>query len=159
MTSHPITRRGFVGAAIALPIIGAVVAIRPASAGGEIHMGAIPGVAAQGFDVVAYVETGRAQAGSPAFTHAWKGAVWRFASAARRDAFAAAPDRYAPAYGGHCAWAASQGYKASGDPRHWRLVNGRLFLNYNAEVHERWQRDIASFVAAADAGWPRLSGM
>jgi hypothetical protein len=154
--SHP-SRRALAASAFAVLMAG-LFASRSADAGQEIFTGTIPGVAAGGFDVVAYFETRRPERGSPAFSHVWKGAEWRFASAARRDAFAAAPERFAPAYGGHCSWAASQGYKASGDPRQWRIVNGRLFLNYNAEVHQRWQKDIAGFVRAADDQWPRIAG-
>jgi hypothetical protein len=151
-----ISRRALAATALALLAVG-VFGRRPVSAGQEIFMGALPGVAAGGFDVVAYVEARRPERGSPAFTHQWKGAEWRFASAARRDAFAADPDRFAPAYGGHCSWAAAQGYKASGDPRQWRIVNGRLYLNYNADVHKTWQTDIAGFVRAADSNWPRIA--
>jgi YHS domain-containing protein len=129
----------------------------PASAR-DIHIGSKPGVAADGYDVVAYFTLSRPVEGSANWTHDWRGVTWRFASAAHRDAFAANPERYAPAYGGHCSWAASQGYKASGDPMHWRIVDGRLFLNYNRQVHARWLRDVPGFVKAADANWPRIGG-
>lgn len=156
MPNSILNRRTVAVAAVGALLVG-VVGQRPVSAGQDIFFGAIPGVAANGFDVVAYFETRRPERGSPGFTHVWKGATWRFATAARRDAFAAQPERYAPAYGGHCSWAASQGYKASGDPRHWRIVDGRLFLNYNADVHARWQKDIQGFVRAADGNWPRIA--
>jgi hypothetical protein len=122
----------------------------------ETFTGIIPGVGAGGHDVVAYFNAGRPVVGSPAIVHAWGGAVWRFANAANRDAFAASPDRYAPAYGGHCAWAAAQGYKAKGDPRHWAIVDGRLFLNYNASVHRTWRADIPRLVVDADRQWGEL---
>jgi hypothetical protein len=35
----------------------------------------------------------------------WKDAKWRFASAEHRDFFEANPEKYAPRYGGYCAWA------------------------------------------------------
>lgn len=123
----------------------------------EIYTRPLSSLAAGGYDVVAYFSEGAPVAGSPAFVHRWKGATWRFASAANRDAFALAPERYAPAYGGHCAWAASQGYRAAGDPRQWRIVEGRLFLNYDANVHRTWQNNIAGFIAAADRHWPALA--
>jgi hypothetical protein len=93
--------------------------IAPAS-GSAVYTDIIRGTGAGGFDVVAYVNAGRPVQGSAQITHVWNGAIWRFASAANRDAFAAEPERFAPAYGGHCAWAAAQGYKAKGDPRHWK---------------------------------------
>ena len=114
------------------------------------------GLAAQGYDVVAYFVDGRAVEGSDEFETSWHGATWRFASAAHRDLFTADPARYAPQYGGYCAWAVSQGYVADGDPEQWKIVDGRLFLNYNREVQQRWEADIAALVAKADGNWPRL---
>ena len=115
------------------------------------------GVAVRGTDVVAYVTEGRPVAGRAEFTHAWRGADWRFASAANRDRFAADPDRYAPAYGGFCAYAVSEGYTAPIDPAAWRIVDGRLYLNYDRSVQRRWERDIPGRIARADANWPRLA--
>lgn len=128
------------------------------AAGPEIYTGTLTSLAAGGYDVVAYFTEGRPVRGSASHSHQWKGATWRFASAAARDTFAANPERYAPAYGGHCSWAASQGYRAAGDPRHWRIVDGRLFMNYNASVHRTWLTDPAGFVRSADRNWPSLSG-
>ena len=67
------------------------------------------------------------------------------------------PGAYAPAYGGFCAWALSQGYTAPTDPVAWRMVEGRLFLNYDRAIQRRWERDIPGFIALGDANWPRLS--
>lgn len=140
------------GATLAVPIGTRLMAQAPAPA-----VNAEDGVAVRGTDVVAYFAEGRAVAGSPAFTHAWRGATWRFASAANRDLFAADPGRYAPAYGGFCAFAVSEGYTAPIDPQAWRIVDGRLFLNYDQAIKRRWERDIPGRVARADANWPRLS--
>ena len=115
------------------------------------------GVAVRGTDVVAYVTEGRPVAGRAEFTHAWRGADWRFASAANRDRFAADPERHVPAYGGFCAYAVSEGYTAPIDPAAWRIVNGRLYLNYDRSVQRRWERDIPGRIARADANWPRLA--
>lgn len=115
------------------------------------------GVAVRGTDVVAYVTEGRPVAGRAEFTHAWRGADWRFASAANRDRFAADPERHVPAYGGFCAYAVSEGYTAPIDPAAWRIVDGRLYLNYDRSVQRRWERDIPGRIARADANWPRLA--
>jgi YHS domain-containing protein len=114
------------------------------------------GVAIRGTDPVAYHTTGRPTPGRPEFTHAWRGATWRFASAANRDLFAADPERYAPAYGGFCAWAVAQGYTAPIDPAAWRIVDGRLYLNYDRSIQRRWERDIPGFIRSANGHWPRL---
>jgi len=115
------------------------------------------GIAVRGTDVVAYVAEGRPAPGRAEFTHAWQGATWRFASAANRDRFTAEPTRYAPAYGGFCAYAVSEGYTAPIDPAAWKIVDGRLFLNYDRAVQRRWERDIPGRIARADANWPRLA--
>ena len=72
--------------------------------------------------------------GERKFTHKWMGTEWRFASAKHRDLFAENPEKYAPQYGGWCAWAVSQGYPASVDPEAWRIVDGKLYLNYSKSV-------------------------
>lgn len=115
------------------------------------------GVAVRGTDVVAYVTQGRPVPGRAEFAHAWGGAEWRFASAAHRDLFAADPARYAPAYGGFCAYAVSEGYTAPIDPAAWKIVDGRLYLNFNQSVQRRWEGDIPGRISRADAHWPRLS--
>lgn len=115
------------------------------------------GLAIRGHDAVAYFTAGRPVRGSAAFAHDWNGATWRFASAANRDRFAAEPARYAPAFGGFCAYAVSEGYTAPTDPNAWRIVDGRLFLNYDRGVQRRWEQDIPGRIARGDANWPRLS--
>lgn len=114
------------------------------------------GVAVDGTDVVAYFTEGRAVAGDPEIVHTWRGATWRFSSTENRDAFAANPESYAPQFGGYCAWAVSNGYTASTVPEAWRIVDGRLYLNYSKRIQRRWERDIPGRIAAAQANWPDL---
>lgn len=114
-------------------------------------------VAAKGYDVVAYFEDGRATEGSKEHEIQYRGATWRFSSAAHQKLFETDPERYAPRYGGYCAWAMAQGKKAPGDPRHWRIVDGKLYLNYSAKVQKDWEVDIPGFIASADGAWRRLT--
>lgn len=116
------------------------------------------GKAIRGYDPVAYFTEGRPLEGSGDFTAEWMGATWRFASAANRDAFQADPARYAPQYGGYCAWAVSQGYTASIDPEAWRIVGDKLFLNYSKSVQRRWEKDTPGNIAKGDRNWPGLKG-
>ena len=115
------------------------------------------GVALRGTNVVAYFTEARVVRGSTAHAAEWDGARWLFSSAAHQARFVADPGAYAPAYGGFCAWALSQGYTAPTDPVAWRMVEGRLFLNYDRAIQRRWERDIPGFIALGDANWPRLS--
>jgi YHS domain-containing protein len=119
-----------------------------------VYTGALSSLAVGGHDPVAYFTQMRPVVGDSRFSTEWNGATWRFASAANLAAFRANPGRYAPQYGGYCAWAVSQGYTAKGDPRYWRVVEGKLYLNYDAQVQARWERDIPGFIRAANQNWP-----
>lgn len=123
-----------------------------------IYTGTFSHTAVGGYDPVAYFTQQQPVKGDTRFVFEWKGAQWRFASAENRDRFAAAPERYAPQYGGYCAWAVSQGYTASGDPKYWKLVDGKLYLNYDAEVQKKWEQDIPGFIVKADRHWPAVLG-
>jgi hypothetical protein len=114
------------------------------------------GLALDGHDAVAYFSDGHPEIGLAQFEMRWNGARWRFTSAAHRDTFAGDPERYAPAFGGYCAFAVSQGYIANGDPRFWRVVDGRLYLNYDARAQRRWEEDIPVRIAQGRANWPQV---
>jgi len=115
------------------------------------------GVAIEGYDPVAYHTEGRPVKGDAAITRTWNGAVWRFADARNRDAFAADPERYAPAYGGYCAYGlavAGKRFDVAIDT--WQIVDGRLMLNKSAGVREKFDADRAEMIVKADANWASL---
>ena len=114
------------------------------------------GLALQGYDPVAYFAEGKPVRGKAEFVARHDGATYRFASAANRDAFAAAPAKYAPQYGGYCAFGMASGYKAPIEPDAWTIVDGKLYLNYNRSVRSRWSSDVPGHVRKADAHWPKL---
>jgi YHS domain-containing protein len=112
------------------------------------------GLAIKGTDPVAYFTAGEPVAGSAEFTHTWGGATWQFASAENRDQFAADPEKFAPQYGGFCAWAVSQGYTAPIDPEAWKIVDDKLYLNYDKRIQSRWEKDIPGNIEKANTNWP-----
>lgn len=114
------------------------------------------GVAIAGADPVAYFTQSDYIPGSDGFTHDWEGATWHFASAENRDLFAANPEAYAPEYGGFCAWAVSQGSTAPIDPTAWKIVDGKLYLNYSDGIQKKWSKDIPGNIAKADQNWPAV---
>ncbi|HUG10740.1 MAG TPA: YHS domain-containing (seleno)protein [Opitutaceae bacterium] len=114
------------------------------------------GLAIKGYDPVAYFTDAKPVEGDAKFTFEWEGAKWRFASAEHRDAFAKEPARYAPQFGGYCAWAVSQGYTADVDPKAWKIVEGKLYLNYNKDVQETWEKDASDNITNGEANWPKL---
>ena len=113
-------------------------------------------LAIRGYDPVAYFTDEKAVKGSRDFSHDWQGATWRFASAENRDLFAAEPTKYAPQYGGYCAWAVSRNYTAPTDPDAFTLVNGKLYLNYNAKVMKQWLEERDQNIDSADKNWPSV---
>ena len=121
-----------------------------------VYTGLLSRVAVGGYDPVAYFTDGRPVRGATAFRINHQGYEYRFASAEHLAAFRANPSRYLPQYGGYCAWAVSQGYTASGDPNHWRIVDGKLYLNYNAEIQTRWEGDIPGHIRNANSNWPAV---
>jgi hypothetical protein len=139
---------------LALPILALLPAALPAAADTVNSRG---GLAAGGYDAVAYFAEGRARRGAAVHFHDWQGARWLFVSSANRDAFAAAPDRYAPRYGGYCAYGMAHGYKAPVDPEAWTVEGGRLYLNYSRSVRRTWLEDVPGYVARAEANWPTVS--
>lgn len=72
------------------------------------------------------------------------------------NSFKTDPQAFAPQYGGYCAWAVAQGYTASSDPQAWRIVDGKLYLNYSEGVQKKWVRDIPGFIVKADTNWPKV---
>jgi hypothetical protein len=150
--AHRLSRRVAIGLTLAIALgAGNADARSP-----EIYTGIVSSTAVGGYDPVAYFKDGKPIVGKGDITFAWKGASWRFASAENREAFRQKPEAYAPAYGGHCAWAVSQGYTAKGDPKYWKIVDGRLYLNYDARVQKNWEKDIPGHISKANANWPKV---
>jgi YHS domain-containing protein len=116
------------------------------------------GLAVSGYDPVAYFSVGKPVAGSPEYSTEWRGVTWRFSNAENLAKFKANPELYAPQYGGYCAWAVSNGKTASADPEAWKIVNGKLYLNYSHEVQAQWQQDVPGNIQKADRNWPGLRG-
>jgi len=128
----------------------APAAIKPAP---EVYVAA-DGLAAGGYDVTAYFLRGKPVRGSAAHQIQYKGVTWRFETAASQTRFQADPAAFAPQFGGYCAWAVSQGYIASGDPRQWKVVDGKLYLNFNARAKELWEADQEDAIRRGHANWP-----
>lgn len=94
--------------------------------------------------------------GTTGFTAQHEGATYRFATAEHRDAFQADPVRYLPQFGGFCAYGVASNYKVKVDPEAWRIVDGKLFLNYDKRTQTRWLQDIPGYIAKAERNWPEL---
>lgn len=115
---------------------------------------ATEGVAINGYDPVAYFTDKKPVTGDATHSATWNGAEWRFASAANKAAFEAAPEDYAPQFGGYCAYAVSKGYTAPTDPYAWTVHDGKLYLNFSLRARELWSEDIPGNIAKGRANWP-----
>ncbi len=114
------------------------------------------GAAIKGYDPVAYFTAGKPTRGIAAHAVTYKGATWLFANAENKSLFEKDQNKYAPAYGGYCAYGVSQGYLVKIEPDAWSIRNGRLFLNYDTSVRKQWEKAAGEFIAKADKNWPAL---
>jgi len=143
------TTRSFVLLFFSAAAFGAKPPVNPVNANAD-------GVAIKGYDAVAYFTQSQPVKGDSRFSYQWMGATWHFASAENRDAFEKTPDKYAPQFGGYCSWAVSQGHTADIDPSAWRIIEGKLYLNYNKDIQKKWSQDVQKRIEDANQNWPRL---
>jgi YHS domain-containing protein len=131
----------------------AAVPVAPAAAAEPPIQANAQGIALSGYDAVAYFASNRPIEGKADFAIQWGGAEWHFASAENRAKFDQDPAKYAPQYGGHCAYGLAQGHLVPADPLAWKVVAGKLYLNYNKDVQGKWLQDIPGNIAKADKNW------
>ena len=140
--------------AFVVAIGAAVTAATAGQPAGEVNVNG--GYAVHGYDVVAYFTAGQPTEGDDRYTAEYEGVQYRFASAENRDRFAGDPALYAPQYGGFCAFGTAFGRKFDGDPHAWRIVDGKLYLNYSQSVQKTWEEDIPGNIVKADQNWPSV---
>ncbi|WP_256870960.1 YHS domain-containing (seleno)protein [Shewanella sp. Scap07] len=117
------------------------------------------GVILAGHDVVAYFTENKPVEGLPHFTASYNDAIYRFSSAEYRDTFVANPDKYAPQYGGFCAYGMTFGKKFEIDGKAFEIVDGKLFVNKNLSVYEAWKKDVPTHINQAQAQWPKVKNV
>jgi YHS domain-containing protein len=115
------------------------------------------GLGAKGYDVVNYFTDGKPAQGRDSYTVEYAGVKWQFVSAEHRDQFKASPQKYVPQYGGFCSWGVANGKLFDVDPvTGWRIVDGKLYMNFNADIQKVFDRDPQGFIKRANANWPNL---
>ena len=148
----------FVGLAMATAALGA----SSAYAGADVNVssgltGKGPGLAVHGYDVVAYFTEDAPVVGRAKFSTVHNDATYRFASRDNLEAFKDNPEKYLPQYGGFCAYGVAVGAKFDGDPRLWKIVDGKLYLNLNEEIQATWEKDIPDYIEDADGNWVKIA--
>jgi YHS domain-containing protein len=121
-----------------------------------IYTGGSARAAIKGYDTVAYFTQGEAVKGKTELSYEYLGATWWFSSEEHRLLFIASPEKYAPQYGGYCAYAVSRNTTASIKPKVFNIHEGKLYLNYNKGVQKRWLKNKSERIDDADDYWPQL---
>lgn len=123
----------------------------------NLYTGWFSNKAVSGYDTVAYFTEGKAVKGNARFKYKYLGVEWYFSSEKHLQMFRKAPDQYRPQYGGYCAWAiAEKKQRAPGDPNYWKIVDNKLYLNYDADIQGKWLKDIPGFISLGDTNWPKM---
>lgn len=116
------------------------------------------GAVIEGYDPVAYFTQKQAVMGKPEFKATHKGGEFWFSTAENRDLFAKNPNQYAPQYGGYCAYAvAAKNDLVRVDPTAWKIVDGKLYLNYDKDIQTIWEKDMKKYLELSEKNWPKLN--
>jgi YHS domain-containing protein len=154
----PLIRRHALGALAAVALAGAALPALAIDRTGGTYNSLYAGLGAKGYDVVAYFTDGRPVKGKNEIEAVYGGVTWKFATAEHRDRFIADPAKYAPQFGGFCSWGVSQGKLFDVDPEHgWKVVDGKLYMNFNADIQKTWEQDPKAFISKANGNWPKLN--
>ena len=137
-------------AAGALLFSAGVLAVPPVNTGLFGH------TAIKGYDPVAYFIEGRPQKGDGKYSYEWMGATWLFANQKDLELFKSNPQKYAPQYGGYCAYAVAHDDTAGIDPASFTVLGDKLYLNYSADIQQKWAANRDDFIKQADRNWPAL---
>ena len=112
-------------------------------------------LAVSGYDTVSFF-SGKPVQGKEEFTYTYEGAQWQFSTRGNLELFKTNPTAFMPQYGGYCAWAVAKGKLAKGSPEHWSVEDGKLYINFNARIKRRWEKDISGFVEMGNNEWPDI---
>ncbi len=111
--------------------------------------------AIRGYDAVSYFEEEPTK-GTTDHSIEWMGVTWLFASEEHKEKFEKDPEKYAPQYGGYCAWGlGAKDELFPIDPTAYKVVDGKLYLNFNQPIQQKWKEDMAALVKEADKLWPK----
>lgn len=116
-------------------------------------------LAIKGYDTVSYFTKGSPTKGSDKFTAAYNGAIYQFSTASNRDLFQSEPSKYAPQYGGFCAFGVTMNKKFDTDPMAWHIRGDKLYLNLNKDVQKKWVTDIPGYIETAQTNWIDIKGL
>ena len=158
LTSPQLSRRGVIALGISALLFSTAVraAEAPINTLKNSAFGGKTDTAINGYDSVAYFTVGKPVKGQDGLATVWMGAKWKFSSQANLDLFKSNPEKYAPQYGGYCAYGVTQGNLVKVEPEQFTVRDGKLYLNYDADVQAKWLKDPAGYIKDADAKFQGL---
>ena len=139
-----------------LPAVALLVAVAATPVFGKDYTHSTPGIS--GYDPVSYFTEGTPQRGSGYHVADYQGVTYAFASEENKEMFEANPEKYAPAYGGWCAYGVAVGKKFVADPEVWTIVKGKLYVNLDRDIQAKWNEDIPGHIKTANANWVEIQG-
>jgi len=137
-------------------IVAAALVSTPSYAKAPIYTSLFNNTAVSGYDAVSYFQDSGPVEGKKDFSTEYEGATWLFSSQENLDIFKAEPTKYAPQYGGYCAYAVGVGSTAKGDPLQWYIEDDKLYLNINKSIRKKWLDDIDNYIKTGDENWPKV---
>ena len=116
------------------------------------------GVILKGYDAVAYFKQEKPAKGNPEIKSSYQGATYLFASAEDKADFDKDPAKYAPQYGGFCAYGVAYGVLTDIEGPDGFVYNGKLYVCGDKNAGESFRTDLDSNIEKADTNWRQLSG-
>ena len=114
------------------------------------------GIAINGYDAVAFFTEKMPVKGDRQFKYSYKNVDWLFSSSDNKELFKTSPEKYAPQYGGYCAFGTADGHKAPTQVNTWTIADDKLYFNYNMKVKDMWIKNMQPNIEKADKNWPTI---
>lgn len=116
-------------------------------------------IAMSGYDVVSYYLS-EPILGDAKHQVIYNDAVFLFENAHTKDTFESNPSKYAPAYGGWCAYAMGlNGDMVTIDPKSYTIEDGKLYLFYKStfnDTRKKWLKNTPKLKAKAAINWKKI---
>ena len=138
-------------------LAGSILLVSSLSFASDVDMSAdINDLSIKGYDPVSYFTMSTPKMGNANYTATHKGGIYRFISEKNRDLFKENPEKYAPQYGGYCAFGVTKEKKFETDPLAWKIIADKLYLNLNTDVQKQWLTDVPGYLKISTNTWTEI---
>ncbi len=139
------------------PIAAIALLSASAFAGDLVNVSGASKAAVSGYDTVAFFTDSKPVNGSPFIAADYQGATYYFVTEEHKKLFTENPAKYAPQFGGFCAYGVAVGKLYPVDTNTWQVGDPKLYLNLNPDLLKKFNEDLGGNVAKADKNWPGLA--